>query len=177
MTNNAVFNNENHPLYMMINNTYVDPASVSPPEGDASTSGRLYMVTTSTLAVSSGQNQLIQITNPNLSGKNLYISRISGGVSAAATLNLYSGGTVSGGTTPTPFNCYFGSALTSIASARTTAGSVTGTPTLFMSSPLAAGMFTIEFTGGIIVPPNRSITLSVGPGAISAGSNISWWEH
>ncbi|MGO4545302.1 hypothetical protein AB4Z29_10910 [Paenibacillus sp. 2TAB23] len=176
VTNNSVFNTENKPLYTFINNPYSSSASIAPPEADASSNGRLFMVTTANAAIAGGSNQLVQITNPNLSGRSLYVSRISGGTTAAATLILYAGGTVTGGTTPAPFNCQFGNTTTSIATARTSAGTVTGTPTQFMSLPMAAGMFNLDFTGGIIVPPNRSITLSLGPGAITAATNIAWWE-
>lgn len=176
MTNSSVFNNQKVPLYMFINNSYSSPAVVSQPEGSAAISGELFIVTTASTSVASGSNLLIQITNPSGSGKSLYISGISGGISAAATINVYSGGTVSGGTTPTPFNSQFGSTVASIATARTSTGSVSGTPTLFYTALLAAGIFNLTFTGAVIVPPNRSIAISVGTGAITAAANIIWWE-
>ncbi|WP_341805915.1 hypothetical protein [Paenibacillus lupini] len=176
LTNSSVFNSENSPLYILLNNRYSSPAIVAPPEEDAAASGRFFMVTSASTAVGGGSNLLIQITNPNASGRTLYISKVSGGISAAATLNLYSAGTVSGGTTPTPFNMQLGNATTSIATARVATGSVTGSPTLFYTALLAAGMFEVVFTGGLIVPPNRSVAISVGTGAITAAANISWWE-
>ncbi|MUT65143.1 hypothetical protein [Paenibacillus sp. NEAU-GSW1] len=177
MTNFSVFNNENSPLYTLVNNTYSSPAVISSPEGDAVKNGRLFTVTSASTAVGGGSNLLIQITNPNGSGRTLYISQITGGISAAATLNVYSGGTVTGGTTPTPFNLRFGNATTSIATARTSTGSVGGSPTLFLTALLAEGMFNFPFGGGVIVPPNTSISISVGTGAITAAANITWWEY
>ncbi|MFF2481208.1 hypothetical protein [Paenibacillus sp. NPDC058071] len=176
MTNYSVFNRENRPLYTLLNNTYTSPAVVSPPEGSASAAGRLFTITSGSTSVGAGSNLLIQISNPNVSGRTLYVSSISGGISAAATINVYSSGTITGGTTPTPFNCQFGNSGTSVASARVTTGSVVGSPTLFLTSLLAAGQFTFPFTGGIVIPPNRSITISVGTGSITAAANIVWWE-
>jgi hypothetical protein len=176
MTNNSVFNNERQPLYMLINNAYNAPASVAPPDASAAASGQLFVVATGNAAIAGASNQLTQITNPSGSGKSLYISKISGGITAAASLIIYSGGTVTGGTTPAPFNCQLGNATASIATARVASGSVTGTPTTIMSMPIAAGMYALDFTGGIIVPPNTVITLSLGPGALTAATNIMWWE-
>ncbi|GGG74153.1 hypothetical protein [Paenibacillus radicis (ex Gao et al. 2016)] len=177
MTNYSVFNNQNNPLYTQINNAYNNPAVVTTPDGSASINGRLFTVTSASTAVGGGSNLLIQITNPNLSGRTLYVSQITGGISAAATINVYSGGTVTGGTTPTPFNLNFGNATTSIATARVVSGTVTGTPTVFLTALLAAGQFAFPFIGAIVVPPNRSITISVGTGAITAAANITWWEY
>ncbi len=176
MTNNSVFNTEKQPLYMLINNTYSAPAAVAPPDASAALSGQLYVVTTGNAAVGGGASQLTQLTNPNGSGKSLYVSKISGGVTAAGSLIVYSGGTVTGGTTPTPFNCQLGNATASVATARVVSGSITGSPTTIMSMPMAAGMFALDFTGGIIVPPNSVITLALGPGALTAATNIMWWE-
>ncbi|WP_338553496.1 hypothetical protein [Paenibacillus sp. KS-LC4] len=176
MTNNAVFNNEKNPLSMLINNAYTSPAIIAPPEENAAVNGRLFIVTSGSSSIGAANNQLIQITNPSGSGRSLYISSISGGISAAATLNLYSTGTVTGGTTPTPFNSQFGNTTASIATARVATGTITGTPTLFMTMLLAAGVFNFTFTGAIIVPPNRAITISVGTGVITAATNIVWWE-
>ncbi|WP_336774821.1 hypothetical protein [Paenibacillus sp. MMO-58] len=176
MTNYSVFNSENNPLYILLNNRYSSPAIVAPPEEDAAASGRFFMVTSASTAVGAGSNLLIQIFNPNGSGRSLYLSKISGGVSAAATVNLYSGGTVTGGTTPTPFNMQLGNTTTSVATSRVATGSVSGTPTLFYTTLLAAGLFEVAFAEGLIVAPNRSVTISVGTGAITAAANISWWE-
>ncbi|WP_042168869.1 hypothetical protein [Paenibacillus gorillae] len=177
MPNFSVFNKANNPLYTQINNAYNNPAVVTTPDGSAAINGRLFMTTSASTAVTGGNNLLIQITNPNPSGRTLYVSQITGGISAAATLNVYSGGTTPGGTTPTPFNLNFGNASTSVATARVATGTVTGTPTLFLTALLAAGQFSFPFAGGIVVTPNRSITISVGTGAITAAANITWWEY
>jgi hypothetical protein len=71
---------------MLINNPYSASASIAPPEANASSNGRLFMVTTTSAAIA-------------------------------------------GGTTPTPFNCQFGNATTSIAAARISSSTVGGTPT------------------------------------------------
>ncbi|MFC4779401.1 hypothetical protein ACFO9Q_21615 [Paenibacillus sp. GCM10023252] len=176
MTNQNVFNNENTPLYVQSTSSYLSPEVVSPPEGSAARNGRLFMTTSASTSVGAGSSLLVQITNPSASGRTLYISRISGGVSAAATFNLYSGGTVSGGTTPTPFNTQLGSSVTSIATARVATGSVTGSPTVFTTVIVAAGMFTFDFTGAIIVPETRVLTFSIGTGSLTAAANITWWE-
>ena len=179
MTNYFVFDTVNNPLYTQMTNTYTAPGIEGGAEGDAAKSGVLYVLTSGSTAVAANQNLLLQVTNPGGSGVSMYISSITGGSSAAATVTLYSGGTVTGGTTPTPFNALFGSSNTSAMAmtTRSVSSTITGSPTTFTTLLTAGSYFYLPYAGQLIVPPGRSITVSVGPGALTAAANITWWER
>ncbi|MFC5403511.1 hypothetical protein [Cohnella soli] len=177
MTNYTIFNKSNNPLYTQLTNTYLVPAIEGTPGGDAAKSGAFFILTTGSVNVGGGNSLLLQITNPNGSGKTVYISGVMGGVSEAATITIEKNGTITGGTTPTPFNANFGSANTSIVTAKQNTGNLTGTPTTFTSVPLTAGMYELKFNGGIVVTANQTLSLTIGTGAITASANLTWWEY
>jgi len=175
MTNYSVFNNENSPVYMMANNGYAAPGIFAPSEYDAAANQRLFCLSTGNVSVGSGASLLLQISNPNASGRTLYISRIAGGASNSITLNAYSGGTITGGTTPTPFNAYFGSSTTSVAAARQNTGTLGGSPALFFTA-MTTDLYVIDLSGAIIVPANQTLTVTAGTGSLTASLNLMWWE-
>jgi hypothetical protein len=177
MPNFFVFNSQYNPLFTQLVNTYTTPSVETPPEGDAAKAGILYILTSNSINVPIGQNLLLQVSNPVGSGKTVYISSISGGASAAATVTLYSGGTITGGTSPTPFNTNFSSTNSSVMTTKLNTGSLGGTFNTFMSLLIASGLFILNANGGIIVPPGESLTVSVGTGSLTASGNITWWEY
>lgn len=175
MPNNNVFNTDSEPLYMEQTNTYSNPGIGSDQEWEAAVNGILFMASTSG-SLTSGQSMLLQVTNPGASGKNMYLSFVSGSISAAGTLALLRGGTFSG-TTVTPVNSNFGSAAASSMTVQRLAGSISGSPLTLSSLILSGGPSLSRFSGRIIVTPGTSITVSVGTGAASASANLSWWEY
>jgi hypothetical protein len=176
MTNSNVFNQSNGPLYTQLTNTFSAPGIESTPEGGAAAAGSSFILTTGSISVGAGLNLLLQVVNATGSGRTLYVSRISGGTTAAATLNVYSGGTITGGTTTTPVNTLLGNANTSVMTTRQIAGTLTGTSTSLLSIPLTAGIYMLNLNGSIIVPPGQTLTISAGTGAQTAAINLSWWE-
>ncbi|AZN38665.1 hypothetical protein [Paenibacillus albus] len=176
MNNYNIFNTEHNPIYMQQNNAYTSPGVIEGPEADAAKNGILYILNTGSTSVGSGSSLLLQATNPSGSGKKLYISRIAGGTTAAATLTVASAGTITGGTTPTPFNALFGSSKTSIATTKQNTGTLGGTPTTCFVTPLTAGLFDIAFAGSLIVQENRTISVTLGTGSLTGAINLTWWE-
>jgi len=177
MTNYSVFNQSNSPLYTQSTNTYLVPGIEGSPEGDAAKSGALYILSSGSVGVGSGANLLLQLANPSGSGKTIYVSSLMGGTTAAATVTVLKGGTITGGTTPTPFNANLGSANTSIGSTRQNTGTLGGTSTGFLALPVTAGMYLLDFGGGVVVPPNQTLTVTVGPGSLTASAALTWWEY
>lgn len=176
MSNFHVFNNADDPLFTQQVNTFIVPGIESTPEGDAAKEGILYSANFSA-AIGAGQNLILQTSNPANSGKTIYISRVSGSVSAAgATFSLLKNGTVSGSSV-TPVNLNFGSVNTSVMGVFSATGTVSGSPLTIITLVLSAGHFIIDFTGRIIVPPGSSLTITVGPGSASATANVNWWEY
>lgn len=177
MTNYSIFNKSNSPLYTQSTNTYLIPAIESTPEGDAAKSGALYILSTGSVSVGAGSNLLLQITNPLASGKTIYVSNLIGGVTAAATVTIQKSGTITGGTTPTPFNANLGSANTSVVTTKQNTGTLGGSPTSFISVPVTASMYSLAFGGGIVVPANQTLSITVGTGALTASAILTWWEY
>lgn len=176
MPNNNVFNNDSEPLFAEQMNTYINPGIESVQEWDAAVNGLLFIANTSG-AITASQNLLLQVTNPGGSGKTMYISRIAGSITiSGATMSVIRAGTFTG-TVVTPVNYNFGSAAASSMTSQRTAGTVSGSPVTLFSNVLAAGPFSSDFNGRIIVPPGSSIMVSVGLGAATASANISWWEY
>lgn len=176
MTNYSIFNKSNSPLYTEITNTFSSPGIESAPAEDAAKSGLLYTLSSGSVSVPSGSSLLLQVSNPGGSGKTMYVSRVMGGVTAAAAVLMHSGGTITGGTTPTPVNMLFGSSNVSSMTTRQNTGSLTGTPVTFASLPVTAGLYTIPIGGSIVVPPGQTFTVTVGTGALNASAVVTWWE-
>ncbi|WP_127584473.1 hypothetical protein [Paenibacillus koleovorans] len=177
MTNHSIFNSSNLPLYTYSTNTYVAPEIGNTPEGDAAKAGAFYILSSGNISVGGGSSLLLQAANAGGSGKTMYISRIVGGTTAAVVLTINSSGTITGGVTPTPFNTRFGSANTSVMTGRRNTGTLGGSPTVFWTAQLSAGLFSVEFRGGLIVPPGQTISITLGTTASSSSINLSWWEY
>ncbi|MCR8631014.1 hypothetical protein [Paenibacillus radicis (ex Xue et al. 2023)] len=177
MTNYSIFNHANAPLYTNMTNTYANPGVETLPEGNAAISSLLFTLTTGGVSVSSGQSLLLQAANPAGSGKTLYLSKVMGGTTAAATLLFYSGGTITGGTTPVPVNSNFGSSNASIITSKQNTGSLTGTPTTVITLPITAGMYLVALGGAFVIPAGQTFTATLGTGALTGSINIIWWEY
>lgn len=176
MTNYNVFNSSDRPVYTQQMNTYVSPGVEATPDVGAAAAGRLFSLTTGNIAVGSGSSLLLQVVNPAASGRTLYFSQAIGGTTAAASLILYRGGTLTGGTGLTPINNLFGSPITSVMTAQQVSGSITGGPVTVMSIPLTSGAYQVRIPGTILVPPGQSVTFSLGTGTLTGSINVSWWE-
>ncbi|WP_340025648.1 hypothetical protein MHI24_10855 [Paenibacillus sp. FSL K6-1096] len=177
MPNEAVFNQNNQPLYTEQVNTYAAPGIGSLPEAGAAMSGLLFGIPFASTVTTSAP-LVIQVSNPGGSGRTLYISRVIGSSgTASVTLTLLRNATV-GGSVVTPLNYNFGSAVTSVAVARTAAAAPTGSPATLMSMLLPIGPVIIDLDGRIILPPGNSltITITIASGSSAATGNISWWE-
>ncbi|PEA53023.1 hypothetical protein CON64_20440 [Bacillus pseudomycoides] len=193
MSNYYVFDNVNNPVSTKSINTFNNPSVVSSPENSASKSGVFFFTTATnsqSLGILGGSVIItLQISNPSGSGKTLYVSSISGGTgvslsllsSFTASMQLIQGGTLTSPTTLTPFNANLQSSNTSVMTARSSTSAVSG-GTTFMNLPLQPGQFFIDYTGSIIVPPSKSISITINAslsvaGVLSTNANISWWEY
>lgn len=178
MPNDAVFNQMNQPLYTEQVNTFVAPAIDSPSEGGAAKAGLLFTIPFSS-TVTTAAPLVLQVSNPVGSGRTMYISRVTGSsATAALTLTLLRNATV-GGSVITPVNLNFGSAVTSVMTARSATAAPTGSPATLVSLLLAAGPVIVDFSGQIVVPSGNSLTISItiGSGSSGATGGISWWEY
>ncbi|OAB34968.1 hypothetical protein [Paenibacillus glacialis] len=178
MANYSIFNQIDNPLYTQQVNTYIAPGIDSTPEGSASKAGMLFSVNFSS-NVTAPSPLVLQVTNPLGSGKNMYISRVSGSSAAAAiVLTILKNGTVSGSAV-TKVNLNFGSAAVSVMTAQSATAAVTGSPATVESMLLAAGPFVINYTGRIIVPPNNALTVTCSHtgSSTAATASIYWWEY
>ncbi len=176
MANFKIFNKSNRPLYTQSVNNYTSPRIGSLPDSGAAAAGASFMLTTGSVSVPASQSLLLQIGNPAGSGKTIYVAGIAGGSSAAGAVNLYSGGIITGGTTPVPSNNRFGSANASVVSTRQHTGQLGGGPVLYMNMPITAGLYNINVDGALVVPPGQTLTVTLGTGALTASINLSWWE-
>ncbi|MCR8642679.1 hypothetical protein NV379_08385 [Paenibacillus sp. N1-5-1-14] len=190
MTNKFVFDIQTHPVYSRLVNTYKTPGIIAPPETSASKAGNLYITTATTSAslglLGGSVSIAIQITNST--AKSVYISAITGGLgvslnllsSLTGTTNIISGGTLTTPTTLIPTNANFSSTNTSAMTVRSSTAAVTG-GTTFWAMPLNGGIFETNYTGSIIVPNTKSITVTLSgsltvAGILSTTLNVSWWE-
>lgn len=178
MPNDSVFNQSSQPLYTEQVNTYVTPGIDSAPEGGAAKAGLLFVIPAAS-TVTSAAPLVVQVSNPVGSGRTLYVSRVTASTATAVvTLTLLRNATVTG-TTVIPINYNFGSALTSVMTARTSNAAPTGSPATLLSLLLTVGPTIVDFAGQIVVPPGTSITLSlaIASGSSAATAGISWWEY
>lgn len=176
MPNNKVFNSISMPIYSLQTNTYTSPAVEEDASAAAAAAGISFWLPTGNVSVAGSQNLLLQITNPSGSGKTVSMNGISGGSSASASLIVYSGGTITGGTTPVPINSRLGTATASVVTTRQATGTLTGSPTTLYSTFVTAGIYLLEFDGGLVVPANQTLTVSLGVGALTGSINLNWWE-
>lgn len=176
MTNANVFNQSNGSLFTQLTNTFAAPGIGATPDTGAAAAGSFFALTTNNTILPTNQNLLLQIVNAAGSERTVRIASLSGGATAAATLVLYAGGTVVGGSTPTPVNTLLGNSNTSIVTARQNTGTLTGAPTSLLSIPLTAGLYALDLNGSIVVPPGQSLSISLGVGNQTGSINLFWWE-
>lgn len=192
MPNDAVFDYKNQPVFNQQINTYRAPGAVAPPDASAASAGSEFIATATnsqSLGALGGSVIItVQLSNPNGSGRTLYLSRVSGGTgvslsllsSFSATMTIVKGGTLTSPSTIAATNANFASANASVMTARSsTSASTGGTP--LVSMPLNAGPFDQTVAGGIVVPPNQAVTVTVSAalsvlGVLSATVNMVWWE-
>jgi hypothetical protein len=190
--NNNVFNPLSQPVYTSNTNTYTSPGIVAPPENDAGNTGNLYnagSTNSTTLGLLGGTViATVQLANPAGSGKTLYVSRLSGGItvslnllsSFSGSMSLSANGTLTSPTTLTSVNSNLSSSNTSVATVRFSAATPSGATPL-MAMPLQAGPFLSNEYGRYVVPPGQAINLSVS-GSLSVGglmastAYFAWWE-
>ncbi|MBM7566615.1 hypothetical protein [Paenibacillus sacheonensis] len=192
MPNHFIFDQSNSNFFGKLVNTYAAPGVVAPPDNDATVNAREFattFTTSSSLGILGGSViASMQLTNPSGSGRSLYVSNMAGGVgvglsllsSFSGSLVVARGGTIASPSTLTPVNTLFGSAAASVMTARSST-SVISAGTNFLSFPLDPGMFSLGFGGGIIVPPNQSLSMTVSgalsvAGTLSCFINLTWWE-
>lgn len=176
MANYSIFNQIENPLYTQQVNTYINPGINNTPEGGASIAGMLFGVNFSS-TVTTAAPLVLQVTNPLGSGKNMYVSRVTGSSAGAVTLSVLKNGTVSG-TAVTKVNLNFGSTAVSVMTAQSATVAVTGAPVTVTSMLLSAGPFIIDYTGRIVVPPNNALTVTVTvTGSAVSTAGINWWEY
>lgn len=192
MPNNNVFNPLSQPVYTSNTNTYTSPGIVAPPENNAGSTGNLYnagSTNSTTLGLLGGTViATVQLANPAGSGKTLYVSRLSGGItvslnllsSFSGSMSLSANGTLTSPTTLTSVNSNLSSSNTSVATVRFSAAAPSGATPL-MAMPLQAGPFLSNEFGRYVVPPGQAINLSVS-GSLSVGGLLAstayfaWWE-
>ncbi|NBD25321.1 hypothetical protein [Paenibacillus glycinis] len=192
MPNHFIFDQSNSNFFGRLVNTYAAPGVVAPPDNNATVNAREYISsfsTSSSLGLLGGSVvAAMQVSNPAGSGRNLYVSRITGGVgislsllsSFSGSLTLTRAGTIASPSTLTPFNTQFGSAATSVVTARSSTSAITA-GTNFLEFPLNPGMFSFDYGGGLIVPPNQNISITVSAalsvaGVLASFTNMIWWE-
>ncbi|WP_135557322.1 hypothetical protein [Paenibacillus cymbidii] len=191
MTNYSVYNSQGNFVYSQSINTFVAPGIVAPPATGAASAGRMFAVNSSNslLVVLSGSvTTSLQITNSSGSGVNLYVSSVLGGIGIAlsllssftGTMTMAQGGTFVSSSPLTPFNTRLSSPTASGATARSATAAPSGAAA-FTTVPLDPGLFQLAVDGGIVVPPNQSLTVTVSgslsvAGTIAVYANITWWE-
>lgn len=124
MTNYNVFNQSNRPLFTQLTNTFSAPGIEASPDSGAAAAGSFFALTTNNASIPSNQNLLLQILNAAGSGRTIRISSLTGGTTAAATLVIYSGGTVAVGSTPVPVNTLLGNTNASVVTTRQNTGTL-----------------------------------------------------
>ncbi|MDQ0173989.1 hypothetical protein [Paenibacillus tundrae] len=192
MPNNNVFNPLSQPVYTSNTNTFTSPGIVAPPETDAGNTGNLYnagSTNSTTLGLLGGSViATVQLTNPVGSGRTLYVSRLSGGItvglnllsSFSGSMILSANGTLTSPTTIAAVNSNLSSSNTSVATVRASASAPSGATTI-MSMPLQAGPFASSVWGQYVVPPGQSINLTVSgslsvAGLLASTAYFAWWE-
>lgn len=192
LPNNNVFNRLTQPVYTSNTNTYASPGIVAPPENNAGISGSLFnsgTTNSTTLGVLGGSViATVQLSNPVGSGRTLYVSKLSGGITVALNLLssftgsmvLSANGTLASPSTLPSVNSNLSSTNTSVAIVRFSTAAPTGATTL-MTMPLQAGPFSSSVFGSYVVPPGQAINLTVSgslsvAGLLASTAYFAWWE-
>jgi hypothetical protein len=190
--NDFLINNNSNSLFTRSTSTYSSPVVISSPENDASKAGDLYLSTatnSASLGLLGGTVTItLQISNQS-TNKTMYVSRVSGSIdvplnllsSFSGNVKLVKGGTILSPTIINSINANFSSTNTSAMTSRSSTSEISG-GTTFLAFQLDSGQFSIDFFGGILVPPGNSLAVSVNAslsllGLLSTTVNIMWWEH
>ncbi|NUU77174.1 hypothetical protein [Paenibacillus xylanilyticus] len=168
------------------------PGIVAPPENNAGSVGSLFnsgTTNSTTLGLLGGSVIVtVQLANPAGSGRTLYVSRFSGGITVSLNLlSSFSGsmilsanGTLASPSTLTPVNSNLSSTNISVAAVRFSTSAPSGATTL-MTLALQAGPFSSNVFGSYVVPPGQSINLTVSGsltvgGLLASTAYFAWWE-
>lgn len=144
-------------------------------------SGKVYTVSTGPQAVAANGFLLVQLTNPAISGKTMYIDCISGGSITNTTVDMLKNASFAdAGTALTPHNTNWSFSDTSIVTGKylSQATDPTTGGTLLLSIIQTGGPDVVDFGGRYIVSSGQLyIRLTNNINQTSALSiNITWWE-
>lgn len=178
--NYSVYNNSNYPLYVSDLNgaAYLSAVKL----------GNAYMVSaSSSLVLALGTAYLaVNLTNPSLSGKKIYINNIyisTSGITTGGRFEFIQNGTVGTTSALTPRNSNLGSTNTSVCTA--TSQTNTGiTGTIIGGGNITTGIYEGVFGGGLAIQPGNALGISLAlTGTVALGINInlyiriSYWEE
>ncbi|MGG3573425.1 hypothetical protein ABES25_22580 [Bacillus gobiensis] len=165
-------------------NTFEEPVVTETSQARAAVAGRNYFLTTQRQTVANNASIFLQITNPAGSGRTLHIGRIAGTANTNTIITLNRNGSFAAAGTPvTPVNSNFGSATTSVATAKfvnqvadPTVGGVIFQDIL---QPATGGITIFEYDGQIVMPSGTTFVIrlinNAGGGNILS-LNVSFWE-
>lgn len=178
-----VCNSSDNPFFTRSVNELDSPTVVVPIEELAALEGVFFAVSTGPVSVSANGFLLLQLTNPAGSGKDLIISRLSGGATVNTTISILRNGMFpSVGTTLTPRNTNFSAPDNSVATAKfitqTSDPTVGGVTINSIVQP--GGVFVIEYSGRVRVNPNTRILIRSTNNTNQTNllsMNISYWEE
>jgi len=186
--NTKIISSPAEPIYI------AQPIASATSAADACSKGMLYVIVTSLQTVAKDNSLVIQIENPNNSGKTVYLDQISAfnsTVAAAAAgiyiqADLYRDATLSvTPSTVTPHNRNFGYPAILYPSVCATgyingadpitAGTVVNTVVQPPSNPAIV----FQLSGNIIIPSNHDATFRImnkTSQAVTLTVNLIWWE-
>ncbi len=180
--NNFVMNSSENPINCT--SSANSPIVTDNIQTDYTEMGILYIATTTAMSIPANGYLLFELLNPLGSGKNIYISRLSGGAETTTTMDLIKNATfAASGTTATPHNRNTGFGDSSVMLAKYTSSTAGADPTqggvLWGSTITPGGTLSIEYEGRYIITPNHTfyIRLTNNTNQINLLSvNLTWWE-
>jgi hypothetical protein len=194
MPNDSVFDSKLQPVSIQMVNTFRAPGVAAPPESGAAKNGTAfsYSYTSNTvLSILGGTGYaVLQISNPSLSGKSVYITSIQGGIDVGLTLlssftgiaQVTRGGTLSSPSTVTPINLRLGASSASVVTLRTSAANITGGTSATQLPLQQSDGYYVPINGQLIIPPGQTLelltsgTVSLLAVTMLCKVNLSWWE-
>ncbi|MCR6097493.1 hypothetical protein HXA31_01420 [Salipaludibacillus agaradhaerens] len=178
-----VCNSSDNPFYTLSVSQLDNPTVVVPIEELAAEEGVFFAVSTGPTNVPANGFLALQITNPAGSGKEIVISRLSGGATVNTTISVLRNGSFpAAGTALTPRNTNFSASDNSIATAKFISQSSDPTVggVLINSIVQPGGVFVIEYTGRVRVTPNTTLLVRTTNNTNQTNLlslNISYWEE
>jgi hypothetical protein len=164
-------------------NTFEEPVITEMSQARAAMAGQNYFLTTEQQSLANNASLFLQITNPAGSGRLIHIGRIAGTANLNTILSLNRNGSFPAAETPiTPVNSNFGSANTSVATAKfvnqVANPTVGGVIFQDIIQPNVGGFTIFEYDGQIIMPPGTTfvIRLLTQQANNTSSLNISFWE-